>query len=62
MVDSESEKIVSVQVPNAHKSNKPNCKPKVSLSQEETEHLISLWSEEEVLFNCKDKDYFKTDP
>ena len=61
MVDSESEEIVSVQVPNAHKSNKPNCKPKVSLSQEETERLISLWSEE-VLFNCKDKDYFKTDP
>lgn len=27
--------------------------------EEETEKLISLWSEEEALFNCRHKDYFK---
>ena len=42
----DSEEVVSVQVQNAHKSDKP----KVSFSQEKMERLISL-SKEEELFN-----------
>ena len=35
-------------------------KAKTTFSEEETEKLISLWSEEEVhvLFNCRHKEYF----
>ena len=36
-------------------------KPKTTFSEEETEKIISLWSEEEVLLNCLHKDYFKND-
>ena len=32
-------------------------KIKNKFSEEETEKLISLWSEEEVLFNCRHKEY-----
>ena len=45
MVDLESEEVVSVQVQNARKSDKPSGKPKVTFSQEDTERLISLWSQ-----------------
>ena len=34
-------------------------KANTTFSEEETEELISLWSEEEVLFNSCNKDYFK---
>ena len=34
---------------------------KTSRTDEETEHLISLWNGEDVLFNCRNKDYFKKD-
>ena len=36
-------------------------KARTTFSEEETENLISLWSEEEVLFNSRHKDYFKKD-
>ena len=39
----------------------PPTKVKTTFSEEETEKLISLWSEEEVLFNCRLKDYLKKD-
>ena len=32
-----------------------------SWTDEETEYLISLWKGEDVLFNCRNKDYFKKD-
>ena len=38
-----------------------NTKVRTTFSEEETENLISLWSEEEVLFNSRHKDYFKKD-
>lgn len=38
-----------------------STKAKTSFSEEETDKLISLWSREEVLFNCRHKDYFKRD-
>ena len=38
-----------------------NSKARTTFSEEETENLISLWSEEEVLFNSRHKDYFKKD-
>ena len=39
----------------------PSTKAKTTFSEEETEKLISLWSQEEVLFNCRHKDYFNRD-
>ena len=36
-------------------------KARTTFSEEETENLISLWSEEEVLFNSRHKGYFKKD-
>ena len=50
---------VVVQATSSGKS--PSTKAKTTFSEEETEKLISLWSEEEVLFNCRHKDYFKRD-
>ena len=32
---------------------------KTTFSEEETERIILLWSEEEVLFNSRHNDYFK---
>ena len=40
---------------------KLRIKAKTTFSEEVTDKLISLWSEEEVLFNCHHKDYFKKD-
>ena len=34
---------------------------KTNWTDEETEYLISLWNGEDVLFNCRNKDYFKKD-
>ena len=42
---------VVVQATSSGKS--PSTKAKITFSEEETEKLISLWSEEEVLFNCR---------
>ena len=50
---------VVVQATSSGKSS--STKAKTTFSEEETEKLISLWSEEEVLFNCRNKDYFKRD-
>lgn len=50
---------VVVQATSSVKSS--STKAKTTFSEEETEKLISLWSEEEVLFNCRHKDYFKRD-
>ena len=50
---------VVVQATSSGKS--PSTKAKITFSEKETEKLISLWSEEEVLFNCRHKDYFKRD-
>ena len=50
---------IVVQATSSGKS--PCTKAKTTFSEEETEKLISLWSEEEVLFNCRHKDYFKRD-
>ena len=50
---------VVVQATSSGKS--PSTKAKTTFSEEETEKLISLWSEEEVQFNCRHKDYFKRD-
>ena len=36
----------------------PSTNAKTTFWKEETEKLISLWSEEEVLFNCRHKEYF----
>ena len=36
----------------------PSTNAKTTFLEEETEKLISLWSEEEVLFNCRHKEYF----
>ena len=36
-------------------------KAKVTLSEKETERIISLWSEKKVLFNSRHKDYVKND-
>ena len=36
-------------------------KARTTFSEEETENLISPWSEEKVLFNSRHKDYFKKD-
>ena len=36
-----------------------STKAKTTFSEEETEIIISLWSEEEVLFNSRHEDYFK---
>ena len=41
--------------------SRSNTKARTTFSEEETENLISLWSEEEVLFNSRHKDYFKKD-
>ena len=38
-----------------------STKARTTLSEEETEKIISLWTEEEVLFNSRHKDYFKRD-
>ena len=43
------------------RSNGSITKARTTFSEEETENLISLWSEEEVLFNSRHKDYFKKD-
>ena len=50
---------VVVQATSSGKSS--STKVKTTFSEEETKKLISLWSEEEVLFNCRHKDYFKRD-
>ena len=34
---------------------------KVDFTDAEIEKIISLWSDEEVLYNCKHADYFKKD-
>ena len=34
---------------------------KSTFSEEETERIISMWGEEEVLFNSRHKDFFKND-
>ena len=39
----------------------PSTKGKTTFLEEETEKLISLWSEEEVQFNCRHKEYYKKD-
>ena len=36
----------------------PSTNAKTTFSEEETEKLISLWSGEEALFNCRHKEYF----
>ena len=36
-----------------------STKAKATFSEEETERIISLWSEKEVLLNSRHKDYFK---
>ena len=41
--------------------SRSNTKARTTFSEEEAENLISLWSEEEVLFNSRHKDYFKKD-
>ena len=41
--------------------SKTASKAKNTFSDEETENMISLWSEEEVLFNSRHRDYFKND-
>ena len=38
-----------------------STKAKTTFSEEETERVISLWSEEEVLFKSRHKDYFRKD-
>ena len=38
-----------------------SAKARTTFSEEETGKLISLWSEEEVLFNSRHNDYFKRD-
>ena len=50
------------EVTESARKDKSKAKPKVSFSHEETERLITLWQQEEVLFNCKHQDYFKSDP
>ena len=40
--------------------SRSNTKARTTFSEDETENLISLWSEEDqVLFNSRHKDYFK---
>ena len=39
-----------------HKSTSAS---KTIWTEEEKEHLTSLWSGEDLLFNCENKDYFK---
>ena len=41
--------------------SKTASKAKNTFSDEETGNMISLWSEEEVLFNSCHRDYFKND-
>ena len=41
--------------------SRSNTKVRTTFSEEETENLISLWSEVEVLFNSRHRDYFKKD-
>ena len=36
-------------------------KEKVNFTEDEIDVLVSLWSKEEVLFNCKHADYHKKD-
>ena len=38
-----------------------SAKGRTTICEEETEKIISLWSEEEVRFNSRHKDYFKRD-
>jgi len=38
-----------------------SAKARTTFSEEETEKIISLWSEEEVLFSSCHNDYFKRD-
>ena len=38
-----------------------STKAKTTFSPEELERIISLWNEEEILFNSRHKDYFKND-
>ena len=43
------------------RSNGSITKARTTFPEEETENLISVWSEEEILFNSRHKDYFKKD-
>lgn len=40
---------------------KPKSKPAKPFTESETEQLISLWQEEEILFNCRHQNYFNRD-